>query len=74
MWGGMGGGGWGFGWLGMIVFWVLIILAFVALVKWLSDKNGPAKEETPLQVLQKRYARGEIDEQEYERKKHDLES
>lgn len=74
MWGGMAGGGWGFGWLGMIVFWALIILVFVALVKWLSARNGPASEVTPLQVLKQRYARGEIDEKEYERKKHNLES
>ncbi len=76
MWEGMGGSGWmGGGWLGMVVFLVLIILVVTALVKWLSDRNpGSGSEETPLQVLKKRYARGEIDEKEFERKKRDLES
>ena len=74
MWGGMGSG-WGGGGLGMIVFWVLIILVAVASVKWLSGRNaGPNNEETPLQVLKKRYARGEIDDKEFARKKRELEA
>lgn len=73
MWDGMGmHGGW---WLGMVLFWVLIIVAIVALVRWLSGKTSGANlpEKTPIQILQERYARGEIDREEYQRKKADLE-
>lgn len=79
MWDDMGlhGGWWiGFGLLHMLLFWGLIILAIVALVKWLSGKPlGPGKtaDKTPLQLLQERYVRGEIDRDEYEQKQADLE-
>ena len=73
---GMHGGWWtGVGLIHMLLVWGLIILAIIALVRWLSGKStgtGPA-EKTPLQILQERYARGEIDKEEYEQKKADLE-
>jgi len=72
---GPGMSGWGFhsGWLwqpiimGIIV--VLIILGVVSLVRW---KGASVKEETPLDILKKRYARGEIGKDEFEEKKMDL--
>lgn len=76
MWGErVGHGWWGGGWLGMIVFWVLLVLAVAALIKWLSGRDGSTGGDTgtPMQVLKKRYARGEIDTEEFERKKRELE-
>ncbi|MEQ1752504.1 MAG: SHOCT domain-containing protein [Micropepsaceae bacterium] len=69
----MGYWGWGmgFGWLFMFLFWVLVIGGIVALVKWFSDQSGSGGK-TALQILQERYARGEIQKEEYEQKKHDL--
>jgi putative membrane protein len=67
------GWGMGFGWIFMILFWGLAILGIVALVKWLSGSGVP-KQKTPLEILQERYARGEIDREEYQRKKTDLEN
>jgi putative membrane protein len=73
---GMHGDWWtGIGLIHMLLVWGLIILAIIALVKWLSGKSsgtGPA-EKTSVQILQERYARGEIDKEEYEQKKADLE-
>jgi putative membrane protein len=71
-WGGMMGGG-----LGMILFWGLIILLIVLAVRWLGafgSSRGSAAliEKTPLQVLQERYARGEIDKEEYEERRKTL--
>jgi len=71
---------WGFGWLGMIVmlaFWVLIIVGVVLLIRWLVVQGGqtappPPPQETALDVLKKRYARGEIGKEEFEEKKKDL--
>ncbi|HEY4227768.1 MAG TPA: SHOCT domain-containing protein [Candidatus Limnocylindrales bacterium] len=63
----------------MLVFWGLIIAALVLGVRWLirADRRGqqplpPPASETPLQVLQHRYAKGEIDEEEYERRRKTL--
>ena len=78
MWGDwMYGYGMGWGWLGfilMIAFWVLVILGIVYLVKALAGRgSAPTKEETPLDILKKRYARGEIDREEFVKRKNDLE-
>ncbi len=67
------GWGMGFGWLFMILFWVLIIVGIVALMKWFSDQSG-SRGKTALEILQERYARGEIQKDEYEQKKRDLSS
>jgi len=61
--------------MSMIVFWGLVILGIAALAKWLMQQfpggSGP-RDKTPLQILQERYARGEIDREEYEQKRQDL--
>ncbi len=73
-------GWWGFGlgWLFMILFWLLIILAIAALVRWLvytpPRSAGVPREKTALDVLKERYARGEIGREEYEQKRRDLET
>jgi putative membrane protein len=64
--------GWGMGIL-MILFWVLIILGAVYLIKAIAgiERKGP-RDESALDILGKRYARGEIDREEFEEKKRDL--
>lgn len=52
----------------MLLFWTLIIAAVVVVVRGLS--GGRAR--TALDILGERYARGEIDKGEFERKRHDL--
>jgi putative membrane protein len=80
MWGdGMYGYGMGWGWFGpilMIVFWVLVIAGIVYLVKTIAGGRSStfSKEETAIDILKKRYARGEIDAEEFSRRKKDLES
>lgn len=86
MWGGAGGyghmwdGGWlgmGVGMIGMLLFWVLIILGIVVLVKWLAGAQSaaaPPPARSALDIVKERYARGEIEKEEFEQKKRDLSS
>ena len=79
MYGNWGGGGatwFGMG-LGMLLFWGLVIVGLIVLVRWLSvPRRGsdPAPPQDALDILAHRYARGEIDRAEYEQKRRDLQS
>lgn len=78
-WGGYGGYGIGMGIVGglfMLLFWGLIIIGLVLLVRWLwnQPRHGTSSGgiEAPLDILKRRYARGEITKEEYDRMKQDL--
>lgn len=68
-------GGFGFGGLFMILWWVLVIAGIVALVKWMTASYGGGRGnggDKALDLLRQRYARGEIDEQEFQKIKREL--
>lgn len=77
---GMMGWGYGMGWFWtilMVAFWVAVIVGIVFLIRWLVISTGTGSraarlEDSPLEILKKRYARGEIDKEEFEEKKKDL--
>lgn len=69
--------GWGhmiFGTLAMLAFWGGLIVFIVFLVRWLGGGSTfrhepPTQRRTAIEILQERFAKGEIDKQEYEEKK-----
>lgn len=72
--GGFGGWGMGLGVVFMLLPWLLVILGILALLRWLqspSSRDPAARGKTPLEIVQERYARGQIDKDEYEQKKRD---
>jgi putative membrane protein len=68
---------WGIGAWWMAIFWILVIIGIFFLVKWLVEqgkgsRNKAVGEDSALEILKRRYAKGEIDKQEFEQKKKDL--
>jgi putative membrane protein len=67
---GMHGFGGGIGSIIMVLFWVLIIVGIVYLVRNISSTNNstnfnsPRQEDSAIDIAKKRYARGEIDREE----------
>jgi len=65
---------------GMLLFWVILIALAVLLVRVLFHSNPPSKKgstDTPLsarEILEQRYARGEINREQYILMSRDVQS
>lgn len=69
MWGlGMGVGG-----LVMLAFWGVVIVGVILLIQSLGGASGSHWHDTPLNVLKRRYAAGQITREQYEQMRKDLE-
>ncbi len=76
------GWGMGWGWPGMMLFWLIPLLVVIVLaataVKYLSSRGARSDaglhedRNRALEVLEERYARGEINREEYLQKRDDL--
>lgn len=65
--------GFGFGPIYMLLFWGVLIIGLVALIRWLvNSEQNKNQEKSALDILKERYAKGEIDRKEFEDKKKDL--
>ena len=69
--------------LGAAVVLILLIVLVWALIRWLNqrqvvpsrtDRSAALDERTPLEILQQRYARGEIDQHTFEQMREQLQS
>ena len=49
-----------------------MIVGFVVGLRWLLGKGRPARSDPALTILRERYARGEINKEEFEQKTKDL--
>lgn len=61
----------------MGIWWLWLIVIAIVVILFYSVNNfrtgmSDIQNETPLDLLKKRYAKGEINEQEFEKKKKDL--
>lgn len=76
MWGPGWGSGYGvFGWLMMLLFWILIIVGAVLIIRWLvteTGSRGAGSGETALDILKRRYAKGELTKEQFDAMKRDL--
>lgn len=65
-----------FGMIFGLVFWAVIIYAIFRLISNLTNRSAEVsrKEETALDILKRRYAKGEIDSDEFDKRKKDLNS
>jgi len=74
---GYGGHMMGYGYGGGFMWLIIVVLVGVAIYFLLQIKKSKDSDistiETPLDILKKRYARDEIDKEEFDRKKKDLE-
>lgn len=62
--------------IAMWIFWVIIFLFVALAIKLLFSANNKQtpSSDSPIEILKKRYANGEIDEDEFERRRKELES
>ena len=69
-------GWWGIWGIGMmlfvLLFWGLVIAGVVLGIRWLVRQGRDSRPDSALDILRQRYARGEIDQEEFEAKKRDL--
>lgn len=64
-------------WIFMLLLWGFAIFGLICAVRWLATRGKGEKEQespdAPLDILKRRYAKGEIDREEFEHMKKDLE-
>jgi putative membrane protein len=66
---------WGIGMMvAMFVFWALVIAGVVFGIRWLVTERRPRESDRALAILRERYARGEINREEFEARRRDLEA
>lgn len=78
MWDQWGNGyGMGWGWFGAmhLLWWLLLIVGAAMLLRYIvGAKEARGSDDRSLAVLRERFARGEIDEQEFNERMHHLKS
>lgn len=71
------GYGWmsvGIHWIFMILFWGLVIVGALIVIRRAAGSDSGESRRTPLEILKARYAKGEIGKEEFDRQRRDIES
>jgi putative membrane protein len=68
----MGGWGWPMMGVGMLLWSAVLIFIGWTIASAMRDRGGLGGRESPHDILKKRYARGEISREEYERMRKEL--
>jgi putative membrane protein len=69
---------WGYGnesWVGalfMMLMWVAVIVVVILCIRYFAGRAGTSHQDSALDILKIRYAKGEIDKNEFEDKRKDL--
>ncbi|MBI3007862.1 MAG: SHOCT domain-containing protein [candidate division NC10 bacterium] len=61
----------------MLLFWALVALAIIGLVRWAFGWSGPGSRAAggrALDILKERYAKGELTREQFEAVRRDLEA
>ena len=65
-----------FGPLMMIIFIAVVVVLVVLAMRWLGGSHGPSQSlqptKTPLDILKERFARGDIDKEEFDERRRVL--
>lgn len=72
-------GGWGdsasyglWGWLCMLAVIALVVIGIILLVKLMGGRALDTKKDEPIDMLKRRYAKGEINKQQFDEAKKDI--
>jgi len=68
-----------FGHITMMVLWIGLLMGIIFLIRWLfvsrqSRREGTRSDDSGLNLLNERYAKGEINKEEFEKIKRDLQA
>ncbi len=64
---------WGVGMmLFMFLFWALVIVGIALGIRWLLRQGTAERPDSAIEILRQRYARGEINREEFEARRGDL--
>lgn len=73
-WGHMMGYGYGGGFMWILFLALIAVVIYILLQSSKSKDSNGSVIETPLDILKKRYAKGEINKEEFDRMKKDIEA
>lgn len=62
----------GGGWMMFFLWFIIIVLVVFAIRALMVSNQNKQHKETPMEILKRRYANGEIDEEEFNKRKKEL--
>ncbi len=57
--------GMGWGWSGMLLMWIIPVILFIVILRFFAGRPNGTAQRTPREILDTRYASGEIEREDY---------